>query len=97
MTKIISEKLLERKLSHQIKKRGGLAIKLNSFSYTGLPDRLILVPFGKVFFAEIKTTGKTPSHRQLLVMKILRAMGFKCYVIDDFESLTAFLTDVDKK
>lgn len=87
----MNEKLIERKLREEVKKRGGLAVKLFSPSFTGLPDRLILTQGGKASFAEIKTTGKKPSPRQRIVLGTLRQLGFKVEVIDSEESLTDFL------
>ena len=89
-----SEKLIEKKLREQIKKMGGLALKLESLHFTGLPDRMILMPKGKIYFVETKSTGDKPRKRQLLVHGQLRGLGFSVDVIDDIEGLTKFLEDL---
>ena len=38
----MTEKAIENYFKTEIKKRGGLAIKLNSMSVSGLPDRIVL-------------------------------------------------------
>lgn len=84
---MISEKLLEKNLSAKVKLKGGLSIKLLPFLFAGLPDRLILLPGGVVFFVEVKTTGEKPSPIQLVVHVKIRRLGFKVYVIDTAEDL----------
>ena len=84
---IESEKLLERKLNHLVKQRGGWSIKLLSLHVTGLPDRVCLMPGGRVFFAEIKTTNKNPTKIQLLVHRKIEALGFKVLIIKRTEDI----------
>ena len=84
---IESEKTLERKLRLHAEKLGGLAIKLVALHFTGLPDRLILLPKGRIYFVEVKTTKKKPTKRQLLVHDKLRGLGFTVIVLDRSENL----------
>lgn len=79
---IESEKYLERKLVNAIKAKGGMCIKLLSTHFTGLPDRLCLLPGGIVFFAEIKTTGQKPTKIQTNVAKRLTGLGLNYYIVD---------------
>ena len=58
------EKIIETKLKNQAKNRGGLALKFVSPAFDGVPDRIILMPGGKVGFVEVKAPGKTPSPLQ---------------------------------
>ena len=89
----MNEKSIERKLREGIKKQGGLALKLFSPSFTGLPDRMVLMPGGWVRFAEIKTTGKKLSPRQQVVKPMLENLGFEVWVIDNEEILNKFLNE----
>lgn len=84
---IEKEKNLESRLRDRIKQLGGWSIKLLSLHISGLPDRLCLLPGGKLFFAEIKTTNKKPRKIQLVVHNKLRDLGFKVYVIDSTEKI----------
>ncbi len=81
-TTVESEKNLERKLANKIEALGGWTLKLLSTHIKGLPDRLCLLPGGRVFFAEIKTTKKKPEKLQGIIHKKLRSLGFEVYVVD---------------
>ena len=87
----MNEKLLERKLVAAVKQKGGIAIKLTSPSFTGLPDRMILMPKNNIYFAELKTTGKKPTERQVYVLNQLHNLGFFATVIDTQSKLDSFL------
>lgn len=84
---IESEKVLERKLSAFVKQSGGWCIKFLPFLISGLPDRICLMPGGKVFFAEIKTTKKSPTKIQLVVHKKITNLGFKVLIIESSEDI----------
>ena len=84
---IESEKLLERKLNAMIHSKKGWSIKLLSLHITGLPDRICLLPGGRIFFAEIKTTNKNPTKIQLLVHRKIEALGFKVLIIKRSEDI----------
>lgn len=88
---IESEKVLEKKLSEAVKKAGGLSIKLISIHFIGLPDRLCLLPKGRLFFIEMKTTGKKPSKIQNIVHAKLDALGFPVLVIDTTQKINGFI------
>lgn len=54
------EKEIEEKLRLSVKEHGGIALKFTSPGFDGMPDRLILLPNGKMAFAELKSLGKKP-------------------------------------
>lgn len=89
-----SEKVIEKRLNAEVKSLGGWSLKLLCQFVTGLPDRLVLLPDGVIFFAEIKTTGKKPSPVQALVHKKLRALGFTVHVIDSLKQLNQILNNL---
>lgn len=72
------ESSIEAQLRRRIKSevRGALCLKFVSPGYTGVPDRLILLPNGRVVFAELKAPKKTERPRQRFVQSRLRKMGF---------------------
>jgi len=76
------EKAIEQFLVQQVKRRNGLAIKLNSTSLTGLPDRLILLPRGLLFFVELKSPTGRLRPTQKAIHKVLENLGFTVYVIN---------------
>ncbi len=74
------EKTLERYFKNKIELNNGLCIKLTGF--VGIPDRLVLLPGGRVFFVEFKQKGKKPHPVQKFVHNQLIRLGFIVYVID---------------
>ena len=48
------EKEIERKLVDMIKRHGGLCLKWVCPGWSGVPDRIILLPGGRIMFAELK-------------------------------------------
>ena len=89
-----SEKVLEAELRERCKTLGWMCIKLTSQYQRGLPDRLILMPGGRVCFAEIKTTGKKPTALQKVTHERLRALGYRVEVVDTTERLDNLIVDL---
>ncbi len=80
----MQERMLERALVRAVAVRGGMAVKLASPCYNGLPDRLVLLPEGRMFFVEVKAPrrgvlGSLQVHRH----QELRRLGFSVYLLDD--------------
>lgn len=90
----MQEKRLEKMLREKIKTVGGLALKFTSPGYTGVPDRIILLPGGKHYFVELKSSGQKLRHRQVCVKKQFEKLGHEVYVIDSKDTLYAFLEEV---
>lgn len=93
---IEKEKYLEKKLNRNVEALGGLSIKLLSTYFTGLPDRMCLLPGGRIFFAEIKTTGKKPRAMQKLIHAKLRKLGFIVEVLDTSEKIDKLLKNYER-
>ena len=77
------EKLIERKLVTIVKREGGVCPKFTSPGSAGWPDRLILLPGGKVAFAELKAPQGRLSPIQVQRHVQLRDLGFSVFVIND--------------
>ena len=90
-----SEKKLEARLRTEIEKRGGVALKLLSQFHRGLPDRLVLLPYGITYFVEMKTTGERPTLLQQHAHKMLRNLGQHVVIVDTSEKLASFLQLID--
>jgi hypothetical protein len=86
----MNEKLIEKKLRERVKKLGGLAVKFFVLSFTGFPDRIVLMPGARIWFVELKSTGKKPKPRQVEVLGLLSRLGFETRVIDDETGLNEF-------
>lgn len=71
------EKYIERKLRDTVSQGGGLCLKWVCPGWSGVPDRIILLPGGRVIFAEIKRPkGGKVSPLQELWAKKLTDLGF---------------------
>ena len=77
------EKQIEQKLVRAVKNMGGIAPKLVSPGFDGMPDRIVLLPGGRMAFVEVKAPGKVPRPLQEARHRMLRKLGFKVYVLDD--------------
>lgn len=86
-----SEKAIERLLTRKIKDNGGMCIKLISDYINGLPDRMCLLPGGRIVFVELKSTGQKPRKIQLYMHGVLRGLGFRVEVIDTLVGVENFI------
>ena len=73
------ERDVERRLVTKMRAAGCRALKFVSPGFTGVPDRIILIPGGRVVFVELKAPGKKERPHQVLVQDQLRRMGFTVF------------------
>jgi hypothetical protein len=66
------ERSLERWLSRYCEKQGFICIKLTFF--VGIPDRMVLMPKGKVVFLELKTKAGKPTSAQIWWLERLQKL-----------------------
>lgn len=92
---IESEKKLEAQLRDGVMRAGGWSLKMLTAYVKGLPDRLCLLPQGRIFFAEIKTTKKKPTPIQLLVQSRIRKLGFRVEVLDSSQQIKDLLKEYE--
>ena len=90
----MTEKTLESKLVKTVKAMGGIAPKFTSTSLNGMPDRLVLLPQGKIAFVEVKRRGVKPRPLQLKRHGMLRTLGFKVFVLDCTEQIGEILSEI---
>lgn len=90
------EKDIENYLGKRVRALGGMAIKLFPMGNDGLPDRMVLLPLGRLVFIELKDTGKRPRPLQLRVHGRLRELGFDVEVIDSKEGVDRFIESIVK-
>ena len=88
------EKDLERRMVRAVKNMGGLAPKFVSPGLAGVPDRLVLLPEGKIAFVEMKAPGKKPTSLQRLRHGQLRDLGFRVFVIDSKDKIGGMLDEI---
>ncbi|MBV1759442.1 MAG: VRR-NUC domain-containing protein [Dethiosulfatibacter sp.] len=90
----MTEKIIEQKLVKAVKVLGGIAPKFVSPGFDGMPDRMVLLPMGRIAFVEVKAPGKKPRPLQLARHKLLRDLGFKVYVLDSVAGIETILSDM---
>ena len=88
------EKLTEKILTVQARKRGGIALKFTSPGMDGMPDRLVLMPGGRMAFVEVKAPGRKPRPLQESRHSMLRRLGFRVYVLDSREQIGGILDGI---
>lgn len=89
------ERNVEKYLREQIEKRKGLCLKLTSPGQAGMPDRIVALPGGRVYFVELKTKAGVLSPVQRYQLKRLMDLGLTCIVIHGKKGAEAYLRDVD--
>jgi len=88
------EKATEAKLVRAVKDRHGLAPKFVSPGLDGVPDRLVLLPGGKIAFIELKAEGKMMRPLQVRRKRQLEALGFSVYCIDRADQIGGILDEI---
>ena len=88
------ESVVEKKLATEVKKRGGLAVEFVSPGFNGVPDRLVLLPGGRMAFVELKAPGETMRPLQQYRAKQLMALGFRVYTVDRKEMIGGILDEI---
>ena len=87
------EKSIESQLIKEVKLRGGLCEKWNSGT-SGWPDRIVILPDGKIGFVEVKAPGKSPRPLQVHRHQQLRALGIKIFVLDQPGQIGGILDEI---
>ena len=88
------EKIIEQHLVKAVKNSGGIAPKLVCPGFDGMPDRLVLLPGGKIGFVEVKAPGKEPRPLQVARHGLRRRLGFTVYVLDAPEQIGGILDEI---
>lgn len=88
------ERSAEVKLREGVKKLGGMALKMVP-TVSGIPDRLVLLPGGRVCFIELKReSGGRLSPIQEVQIGRLRAMGHEVFVLRGTTEVAEWLSSL---
>lgn len=90
----MEENKIEKYLKLQVEKLGGKAFKFVSPGVVGVPDRLVLLPGGRILFVELKAPGKKPRPIQVRVIEKIRSLGFRVEIIDSKERVLEVLNEI---
>lgn len=90
------ESRIEKKLEDEVKKIGGKAYKFISPGMSGVPDRIVLLPGGRIYFVELKATNKKMRALQEYRAKELKKLGFDVRSIDSIDKIKEFIREVSR-
>lgn len=88
------ESAIEKALVKGIRDAGGWAIKLTSPGNSGVPDRLVLMPGGKVIFVEMKTDTGRLSPLQENTRRRLMNLGMDIRVLYGMQAVRQFADEM---
>lgn len=78
----VLERDVEGHFRRIVKEAGGEFLKFVSPGHNGVPDRIVLMPGGRIIFVEFKRPGEKPRLLQQKWGEKLLRMGFEWRVID---------------
>ena len=90
----LRERDVERKLVDAVRKAGGLAPKFVSPGWDGVPDRLVLLPSGRMAFVELKAPGKMMRPLQMRRKRQLEDLGFMVFCINGAEQIGGVIDEI---
>jgi len=85
------ESTIEKYLNEKVKATGGRSYKWVSPGLRGVPDRIVVLPGGTIFFVELKAPGKEPEPLQKKRIKELQDLGCDVWSIDSKNDVDAFI------
>lgn len=90
------EKEIEKYLNDNIKKFGGRSYKFISPGQSGVPDRIVFLPGGKIYFVELKRKKGSPSALQKLQHKRFKELGHEVYLLYGLDDVKRFIDEIER-
>lgn len=91
------ERDIEKKLRKGIAELGGVAYKFVSPGNDGVPDRIVILPGGRIIFVELKTETGRLSGRQNVQLERLNGLGCETIVLYGLIDVNLFLRALHKE
>lgn len=88
------ESTVEARLRVGVANAGGKAYKWVSPGNAGVPDRLVIMPGGRVYFVELKKVGGRLSARQKAQIRKLTSRGCEVRVLIGADQVDEFLREI---
>lgn len=85
------EKQLEHYFTRVMEMKNCLCWKFVSPGMAGVPDRIVIPPWGRVIFVELKAPGKKLRKLQKVRREQLKAQNVDVWVIDSKEKVDKFV------
>ena len=90
----VSEKAIEKYLSGEVAKAGGICLKYSNPNMAGYPDRVAVMPEGVSVWVELKSKGRKPNKLQAARIESMRRLGHRVYVIDSRQGVDLMLGEI---
>lgn len=87
----LRERDVEKMLVQGVKKLSGIAYKWVSPGNSGVPDRIVILPGGRVIFVELKTKHGRLSEVQKAQIKRLTERGCEVHTLYGIEDVLTYL------
>lgn len=81
----VLESVIEKNLIRRVGELGGITYKLSPIGRINKPDRLVMLPNGKIIFVECKRPGEEPRPGQIREHERLRRLGYRVVVLDSHD------------
>lgn len=91
------ESELERRFRRLAMQAGGKAYKFVSPGNDGVPDRIVVLPGGRIGFVELKRPGEIPRKLQQFQLGELERLGCYTAVVDSMEQAEAVISEIQKQ
>ena len=88
---VMREKFIESALVAAVKQKHGLALKLTSPGFDGVPDRLVLFQNERIGFVELKAPGQKMRPLQEKRKRQLESLGFLVFCVDEIDQIEEVL------
>ena len=85
------ERDIEKKLLNAVRKMGGEAFKWVSPGNDGVPDRIVMLPGGRLIFVELKADRGRLSSVQKIHIRRIQQLGQDVEVVQGMAGLEEFL------
>ena len=85
------ERDIEKKMLNAIRKMGGEAFKWVSPGNDGVPDRIVMLPGGRLIFVELKADRGRLSPVQKIQIRRIQKLGQDVEVVQGMDGLEEFL------
>ena len=91
---MITERQIEQVLKRKVGQKGGLALKLVSPGFDGVPDRMVLLPGRRAVFVELKAPGQRMRPLQVKRKRQLESLWVSVYFLDSIEGIEVMLNEI---
>jgi hypothetical protein len=85
----VREARVEAHLRQRVEQAGGWCVK--TYRVPGLPDRIVLMPGGRLWWVEVKTAGGRLSRVQRVIHRRLAGLGFEVVTLWSVEEVDRWI------